>query len=293
MTLCAGLSASLQAGVSNSVSYRIPAQTVEAGGGRSASQHYSQDGNFGSVGGVSAQVSPAGSVVKHGYVAQLHDVLALTITSATGEIMESSSGHLRAWWQMDDGSFISLMPDAVTWAVLTGPVSAVDAAGQFTSETLFADASASIYARLSDLEGTLHFTVKNVNSDDFGSYAGDGLPDDWQVLYFGLENASGGPEADGDGDGYLNGWEYLAGTAPNDPQSYFKLKLVRPDRETPALLEWSSLTGRFYEVQASGTLQTDSWETVATLPGTGTTIQWADPRPSIGKPGFYRVQVRF
>ena len=42
--------------------------------------------------------------------------------------------------------------------------------------------------------GSLNLTVLNVNQDNFGSYAGDGIGDDWQVQYFGLpSNPAAGP----------------------------------------------------------------------------------------------------
>jgi Mg-chelatase subunit ChlD len=41
---------------------------------------------------------------------------------------------------------------------------------------------------------------------------GDGLPDEWEILYFG--NLDQGPDGDPDGDGLTNMYEYLAGTNP-------------------------------------------------------------------------------
>jgi hypothetical protein len=45
----------------------------------------------------------------------------------------------------------------------------------------------------------------------------DGLPDDWQLQYFG--SLSSGPQADPDGDGLDNFAEYAFGTNPADPRS--------------------------------------------------------------------------
>lgn len=43
---------------------------------------------------------------------------------------------------------------------------------------------------------------------------GDGLPDSWEIEYFG--DLSHGPDEDFDGDGYTNLEEYEAGTDPTD-----------------------------------------------------------------------------
>ena len=41
-------------------------------------------------------------------------------------------------------------------------------------------------------------------ADNFGTYAGDGLGDDWQVQYFGLSNPNAAPLLDPDFDGHNN-----------------------------------------------------------------------------------------
>jgi hypothetical protein len=70
-------------------------------------------------------------------------------------------------------------------------------------------------------------TVKNVNTDDLGAYAGDGIDDAWQVQYFGQPpNALAGPNADADGTGQTNLFKYIAGLNPLDPNSRFVLKIT-------------------------------------------------------------------
>ena len=71
--------------------------------------------------------------------------------------------------------------------------------------------------------GTLEMTVLNVSNDDFGGYASDGLPDDWQVQYFGENNPNAAPSADPDGDGQNNAYEYVVGTVPSNAASHFSL----------------------------------------------------------------------
>jgi len=56
---------------------------------------------------------------------------------------------------------------------------------------------------------------------------GDGLPDAWQLKYFGSVSAPGnGPNDDPDGDGISNLQEFLAGSDPTNPASYFHVTSV-------------------------------------------------------------------
>ena len=58
--------------------------------------------------------------------------------------------------------------------------------------------------------------AKVVDSD------GDGLPDDWEMQYFG--NLLAGPGDDPDGDGQDNFTEFAFGTDPRDPKSFSSLQ---------------------------------------------------------------------
>jgi hypothetical protein len=55
----------------------------------------------------------------------------------------------------------------------------------------------------------------------------DDMADEWEIVHFASTNAtSGGANDDFDGDGYLNVWEYIAGTDPTDRESYFALSIT-------------------------------------------------------------------
>ena len=96
-------------------------------------------------------------------------------------------------------------------------------------------------------------------------FSQDGLPDDWQREYFGLESSAWpGPGMDSDNDGATNMDEFLAGTNPSDSGSKLKLRLVK--MEMGQRLTWLAEPGSVYQVQHSG--------------GIGSSMNWM----SIGRP---------
>jgi len=65
--------------------------------------------------------------------------------------------------------------------------------------------------------------VVDTDPDNFGSYAGDSIPDQWQVGYFGIDNTQAVPAADPDSDGGDNYYEYITGTHPSNSTQCFRL----------------------------------------------------------------------
>ena len=91
----------------------------------------------------------------------------------------------------------------------------------------------------------------------------DGLPDDWQSLYWGGDPLKWpAPNVDSDGDGATNLQEFLAGTDPTDPQSVLRVQLLSTGQGTQ--LGWNSQPGLMYQVQVSQTLGAGSWTSVGT-----------------------------
>jgi len=89
----------------------------------------------------------------------------------------------------------------------------------------------------------------------------DGLPDDWQTLYWGASMAAwAAGNADSDGDGVSNLQEFLAGTNPRDPASVLKAQLAASPQGTR--LTWNTQPGQIYRVQVSTNFGV--WTTVET-----------------------------
>ncbi len=279
----------------SSADYHVTAEMTAGSGGSSTSANYAQEAVLETVAGVSALALPAGedSVVKQGYIAQLYDVVALDLVAAPEVVDENSAGQLSAWKRLDDDTFLAVQAETVAWSIQSGPLAAIQPSGGFTTQAVFANAVATARRELEGLTGMVEIQVRDVDDDNFGSYAGDDLPDAWQVQFFGQEHPLAGPGLDADGDGYLNSWEYLAGTHPGDGSSYFRLKVIHPNSETAPSLQWPSLLGRHYEVQTCPSLTEAGWQTVATLPGTGEDITWTHLQADTGGREFYRVIARF
>jgi hypothetical protein len=78
----------------------------------------------------------------------------------------------------------------------------------------------------------------------------DGLPDDWQALYWGSNPAKWpGALVDSDGDGATNLQEFLAGTDPNDASSVLRIQIVTADQERR--ITWNTQPGLLYQLESS------------------------------------------
>ncbi len=85
-----------------------------------------------------------------------------------------------------------------------------------------------------------------------------GIPFEWMTANFGPDVlAWPKPADDSDGDGTSNLQEFLAGTAPRDPNSVMRVQLVSTSQGTR--LSWSSQPGFIYQVQISTDLSLGSW----------------------------------
>jgi hypothetical protein len=118
---------------------------------------------------------------------------------------------------------------------------------------------------------------------------GNGLPDGWQLQYFGHLGID--PNDDPDHDGMSNLAEYIAGTAPNDPSSNFRLLNARKDSPDGIVISWSSVVNRTYSVLRSTNLFT-GFQVIATgVISTPPATQYQDNPPAQGTMYFYKVSI--
>lgn len=114
---------------------------------------------------------------------------------------------------------------------------------------------------------------------------GDGLPDDWQRLYFDKSpSAWPSPTTDTDGDGASDRAEFLAGTNPQDASSVLRSAVSASTGQLR--FNWNTQPGMVYQVQVSTNLV--DWSNVGPprfAAGAGDNV----PIEQTGTAGYYRV----
>lgn len=286
------LSASLAfAGPRTSAAYSVVTDTADAGGARATSAAYTNDGSAGGVTGISTVASPA-ETLKSGYVGELYEITALQLAASPLTINETGTRQLSAAQLLEDATTLAVVASSVSWSVQSGPITGISSSGLATAGTVYKDSPATVKGVFAGLTGTLNLTVLDTIPDNFGSYAGDGLPDSWQFQYFGLNNPNAAPGFMSDGSGLTNLFKYVAGLIPNDATSKFALSVL-PVISQPGWKDVSftpAFADRTYTIEFSTTLASGSWQALTTLTNVTGTSTFTDT--NAGLPGkFYRIQV--
>ena len=139
-------------------------------------------------------------------------VVGLAISAPSPTIEETGTRQLAAELLYDDGSRSPLSD--VAWSVLSGPVADISATGLATPAAVYQDTPAVVRGGNGPFSGELTLTVLNSAPDNYGTYAADGLPDTWQIQYFGFDAPKAGKYDDFDGDEVGNLIEFATGTHP-------------------------------------------------------------------------------
>lgn len=212
--------------------YSVPTDTVDAAGRRTTSASYTIDSSLGGIGGIGSAAAPS-VLAKHSYAGQLFDPSALVITANPTNVNELATRQLGGMTMNDDLTSNAVAAAQIAWSVLSGPITSIDAGGLATAGAVYQNEPATVQGALGGKFSTIGLTVLNDNLDNYGSYAGDGLDDAWQVQYFGLGNPNALASLDPDGDLQINRFEYIAGTIPTNALSKFNLSIaeVSPDRK--------------------------------------------------------------
>ena len=119
----------------------------------------------------------------------------------------------------------------------------------------------------------------------------DGLPDDWELFYFGNLDHNAATDADGDGMGNLA--EYQGGTHPLDRNSQVALRFEGAPLDGGTTLSWPATVLRTYQVQYKHSLSDAAWldlpTPVARLGLDRLQVQGNGPLPAGQR--FYRLSV--
>ncbi len=113
----------------------------------------------------------------------------------------------------------------------------------------------------------------------------DGLPDAWENAYFGSTTAAD-RLADSDGDGALNGQEYISGTDPTNASSYLRIDSITAGPR--ATLSFMDAATRTYAVQYADTLG-GPWRTLDSVNARTTNRVAVVVDPSYLTNRFYRL----
>ncbi len=114
----------------------------------------------------------------------------------------------------------------------------------------------------------------------------DGLPDDWQARYWGVNtDAWPAPNDDSDQDGMKNRDEFLAGTDPSKASSLLRSQVSHSSQGT--VLKWNTVPGLVYQIEESADLK--SWRSVGS-PRFARSSSDQAPVEKTGALRYYRVK---
>ncbi len=272
--------------------YAAVLEAHSAGGGPSASASYKAQTTLPSVAGIGTS-GPSARVNRSGFAGQIMQPSSLVLAATPATIDEADTRAVTASAVMDDATTLALAPGEPAWSISFGPLLAVSPVGVVTADTVFTNTVAGISAEWQGKSGSLNLTVLDVHPDNFGLYADDTVPDQWQVLHFGPANPAGHGGQDPDNDGQNNLFEYVAGVSPTNHLSRFVFDIAR----VPAQPAQASLTltphfpDRTYVVEGRANLLAGGWTPVAGITNNvGLVKTVLDPAVS-GPLKYYQVRI--
>lgn len=291
LLILAALCLPLHATSRTSANFSIAAETSDSGGRRATSANYTNDGSAGLVAGVSTTTN---GTAKAGYIGQLFDVTGLVIGAASSDVNETGTLQLSARQLLDDASFLALDAGAVAWSLVSGPITSVSSSGLVTADVVYQNSPASVQGLFTGFTGSISLNVLDTIPDNFGTYAADGLPDNWQVQYFDINNPKAGPNVDANGTGQTNLFKYVAGLDPNDPTSRFVVNIqgVQGQPGQMQIVFSPVVSGSTYTVVSKSNLSDPTWTGLSSLTQSDSGQQRTVTDLGFsGTKKFYRVSV--
>lgn len=200
-------------------------------------------------------VTPNGAQEKPNLIGQLYDVSEVVIAALPATMNEGGTSQLSATATMDDGSTLT-DPASTTWGFSAPAIAGINAfTGIATAGPVFEETTTEVAATILGVSGELELTILDVDFDNYLSYGGDGIDDDWQVSNFSLPpNSLAAPDANPDGDANDNLTEFLAGFDPNDANSFLKLIILSISGSTVELELNKAIPGRTYRLMETADL---------------------------------------
>lgn len=276
-----------------SANYAIVGDTADLGGAASSSASYRQAGSVGGPGGRTAAANA--TVVRAGYLGQLFEVTGLSLSAPAAHVAEGATLPLAARQALDDDTFLAVPAQAVAWSVESGPIVSISLSGLATAALVPQDLLAQVRGTYAGRSSLLDLQVLDTLPDNFGTYAGDGIDDSWQVQYFGLPpNPLAGPGVDASGTGQTNLFKFIAGLDPLDPHARFTLRVESvPGQPTRKVLSFAPIVaGRTYVVTAKAALSSGPFVPIAVSSPVDAGAQRSQSDDDASGPAkFYRVEI--
>jgi hypothetical protein len=196
-----------------SVDYSIDPTVLDGGGALASSAAYTLNPST----APGAAGSSTNYTLRSGYAGQLLELVSIQIENLSSPLTmnERATLQLEVSAIYDDTSRAILADNDLVWSEESGRIESIDPFGLLTAGSVYQDTVTTVRASSGGMFDEFDLTILNIGSDDFGPYASDGLPDTWQVGYFGESSIQGGPNMDFDNDGVINLLEFAFGTDPS------------------------------------------------------------------------------
>jgi hypothetical protein len=194
--------------------------SVDGGGGRSSADLYVNDARIGVIGGLAGS---GGTTNRSGFLGQLTEAISLAVTGTPALANETTATQLSGAAAMDDDSVTELTGADIRWSLPIWPLHSIGASGLALTTNVYQNTTALFSGAYLGIPGSGSLLVLDSMPDNFGAYAGDGLPDVWQIQYFAFDNPNAAPHLDPDWDNQSNLFEYQAKTDPTNGVSRFRM----------------------------------------------------------------------
>lgn len=274
-----------------SANYSLSPDDLDCGGLRGVSANYmvnlsAMPGNAGSSANYSARTGFAGQLMDAVFAV----ATGISISASPAAIDDGGTRQLFASLLYDDSTSAPLSPSVVTWSVQSGPLTGISASGLVSADAVYQDSAATVSGTYDDFTATLDLAVIDSDPDNYRTYGSDGIPDYWQIQYFGVDNPNAAPLLDPDLDGWDNRFEYNARLDPTDRLSTFSLEFTNVAGGGHAITFFPRFSGCSYTLLGSSDLSL--WEPVAgTITDAGMMRTILDPRGGEDR-RFYFISVR-
>ncbi|MDF7801033.1 hypothetical protein P4C99_16270 [Pontiellaceae bacterium B1224] len=191
-------------------------------------------------------------------------------------------GPVSYWVEMAASTNATALQDS-GWVAVTNHVFQ----GLEADTIYFYRARASVESSIGRLSGAWSDWVSSEQILSLIDGDGNGIPDWWEMQFFGQSGIDA--DLDTDGDGQINRDEYIAGMNPTNAGSCFMIESMDEITNGVFMITWESVTGRVYSVQWKSDM-TDSFQTLETgirHPQNS----YTDTVHSVEDCGFYRIDV--